>query len=536
MYHVIIADDEEAVRRGLINHFNWSQYNMNVVADFPDGEKAWRYIETHPVDLVVTDVRMPNLDGISLACRVRESFPNMQVLFISGYDDTEYLRRAFKTEAVDYILKSIDLDEFAQTIAHVYRRMERETQRRHAMEAMEDKLNESIPLLQQRGLMLLISNDFKYGDIARERLRFLNIPLFDDVRYCLLIVQVRNLWQRFAGVGERQRQLFSLRFINRARAVLALYDSEVLFENRLGEYVSIVNTEREDYEDALLKISQELQHIIEGELDAQCAIGISERFMGLDHVHSAYEGAVNAIVSRFYLNDAKSISVDKYQGQGTTAARERAARVMTDALMSADSAALHSAMADVYADMDALPTPEERNNFLLFLLFLPAETLSKAPREAQGAYADQLKLLEQFLSCADMEARKLFLLGQYGDVQQLLNRRSEDQSNFIVERTRRIIEERYMEQISISSLADQVFLTPTYLCVLFKQATGQTLNEYITQVRIRHAKALLSDSHIRLYDVCTQVGYLSPSYFSRIFKRYTHMTPSEYRDSHMSRT
>lgn len=535
MYRAIIVDDEAAVRQGLKNHFNWGQYGLQVAADFSDGEKAWEYLQSHPVDLVITDVRMPNMDGIALARHIREAFPRTQIIFISGYDDTEYLRKAFKMDVVDYILKSIDLDEFAQAIAHVTGRMEKEAQRQRRLSDLEEKLNESIPLLQQRGLMLLVSTDYEYAEISRERLRFLNIPLYDDVQYCVVVLQIRNLWRTFTGMNERQRQLFSLEMINRGQEVLREYDSSVMFENRLGEYVIFLKAETEEYENALLSVSQALNRIVEEEFQMECSIGISERFCGLAQAHSAYESAVNAIVSRYYLNETHSISVDKFRGVNLRAAWERAEKGISGALCSGEMDQVNTALEGVFETLKAMGSLQEQQNLLINLLLLPAKAMANVPPEEMGLYADQRKLMERFLCCRDIREQKLFISGAYEDAIAMANRRSESQPNYIVEKTCQIIEQSYMEQISIASLAEKVFLTPTYLCVLFKQATGQTLNEYITQVRMQHARTLLADSHIRLYDVCYQVGYLSPSYFSKIFKKYTHMTPSEYRDAHINR-
>ena len=531
MYNVIIADDEEVVRNGLKKHFHWYQYDMEVIADFPDGEKAWQYILHHPVDLVVTDVRMPNLDGISLARQIHDRFPSIQIIFISGYDDTDYLRKAFKTEAVDYILKSIDLDEFAQTIDHVRQRMERETHRQRALEELGSKLEQSIPLLQQKWLMQLVSSEVEPGSIVQERLQFLNIPLYEDIHYCVLVVQVQELWRRFMRMSERQRQLFSLRFVNRARVVLNRFGSDIVFENRLGEYVVILNTEQNDYEDTLLKVSQELQQIVEGDLEAKCSIGIGERFIGFSRIHAGYTSAVNAITGHYYVGENQAISVDKFGGQSANYVRERAEKTISNVLISRNPAGVGDALATVFADMDAMETLQEQQNFMIFLLFLPLRVLSDLPVQQMGPYSDQFKLVERFLCCADTRERRLFLRQQYEAVMSLVDNHSDSQSNHIVEKTRSIIESNYMNQISIATLAEQVFVTPTYLCMLFKQATGQTINEYITQIRIRRAKQLLADSRIKLYDVCCQVGYLSPSYFSSIFKKYTHMTPREYREA-----
>lgn len=533
MYRAIIVDDEEAVRLGLRNHFDWAEHGLTVAADFSDGLKAWRYLQEAPVDLVVTDVRMPNMDGISLAKRINESFPRTRVVFISGYDDTESLRKAFKTDAVDYILKSIDLNEFAQTISHVVERLAAETRRQREMEDMEQKLQESIPLLRQRALMLLVSSEYKYAEISRERLKFLRISLEDEAHYCLLVLQIRNLWRTFTPMTERNRQLFSLNLISRAQTVLQAHQSEVVFENHLGEYVIFVNADGEEYENGLLGISEALRRIVEEEMGLECLLGISERFSGMGNAHPAYESAVNAISSRARLT--LSISMDKFSAVSARAAHEKAEQAVSEALLSGDMAQVNAAMEGVFEGMNTLPTKAEQQNFLIFLLLLPARVMASVPAAELGIYADQKKLLERFLFCADIREMKLFLLKAYEDAAQAVKNRSEEQPNAIIDRARQLIESTYMEQISIASLAEKVFLTPTYLCVLFKQFTGQTINEYITQVRMQHAKTLLADPGIKLYDVCYQVGYLSPSYFSKVFKKFACVTPSEYRDAHVNR-
>ena len=110
MYKAIIADDEETVRRGLVTHFNWGKHGVEVAGVFDDGVPALDFVRRNEVDIIVTDVRMSHMDGITLAKNVLESYPGVKIIFISGYADVGYLRDALKMEAVDYILKSIDID------------------------------------------------------------------------------------------------------------------------------------------------------------------------------------------------------------------------------------------------------------------------------------------------------------------------------------------------------------------------------------------------------------------------------------------
>ena len=538
MYRAIIADDEITVRRGLQAHFDWASFGISVIADFSDGQKAWHFVQDNPVDLIVTDVRMPNMDGIALAKAVREQFPRVKIIFISGYEDTEYLRNALKVDAVDYILKSIDLDELAETISRVTKQMDFERSQENTIAVLEQKLIESIPLLQQRSLMLLVREGIRPGGntIAEmeARLSYLELPLDNQTSYCILVLQLKDMWRMFAKIHERDRLMFTLDYQSTCEKILELYGSHVCFENRLGEYVMFVDTRSEEYEELLLNISQKLRAALMEHCGMDCRIGISDRFCGLDHARAAFEGAVNAIHKRYYLDESHAISVDKFEESVTMrSAQENAQRTIGDALMSGDSTKVHATVEKAYEELDSMTLETEQRNFLIFLLMLPVQVLANARSGEKGSYDNHAKLLERFLCCGDIREQKLFVLNMFDEVTQLTNARSETHSHHIIERVRDIIQGKYMEQLSITSLAEEVYLTPTYLCVVFKQETGQTVNEYLTQIRMQQAKQFLSDPHIKLYDVCYKVGYLSPSYFSKLFKKVTMMTPSEFRDAYL---
>ena len=159
MYNAIIIDDEETVRSGLREHFDWHLHGVHVVEEFPDCAKAYDYVRENPVDLVVTDVITPYMDGITLAKKLREEFPAIQIVFISGHADVEFLREALKTDAFDYILKSVDLNELSATISRVVKLLDWRNAETQRVTTMEDQLQLLMPLNRERVLQTLLTDD-----------------------------------------------------------------------------------------------------------------------------------------------------------------------------------------------------------------------------------------------------------------------------------------------------------------------------------------------------------------------------------------
>ena len=187
MYKTIIVDDEESVRVGLRDHFDWEFHGVTVVDIFPDCAKAYEYVRGNPVDLVITDVITPHMDGITFAKHLQEEFPAIKIVFISGHADVDFLRGAMKSDAFDYILKSVDLDELSTTITRVVKLLDRRNQEKKRVMDMENQLQQMMPLYRERTLKSLLEGDFDVSLASS-----LGLKLDTSAKYTCMVIRITN--------------------------------------------------------------------------------------------------------------------------------------------------------------------------------------------------------------------------------------------------------------------------------------------------------------------------------------------------------
>lgn len=523
MYKTIIVDDEESVRVGLRDHFDWEFHGVTVVDIFPDCAKAYEYVRSNPVDLVITDVITPHMDGITFAKHLQEEFPAIKIVFISGHADVDFLRGAMKSDAFDYILKSVDLDELSTTITRVVKLLDRRKQEKKRVMDMENQLQQMMPLYRERTLKSLLEGDFDVSLASS-----LGLKLDTSAKYTCMVIRITNKWNVCKNQSTTERLSLSMRIEELCEEVIADRPESVSFKSRVSEYIIALKCQSSDYELDVLEISSALRDRLLDAFGLEISIGISEPTM-LSDFQDAYNEACEAIELHYYLAEDSTVAVKKYtELQTMKEAREYVEKQLPNAILSGQQGQVDGVLNQTFANVRGMDD-DERDNFMLFLLMLPSRSLPNLKAYPSSPYHNQRQLVEHWLGCPSHVEQELFISQVMAETTQLLSQNSESGASTIIRQIKSIVDERYMEQISVASIANEVHLTPTYLCVLFKQATGKTINEYLTAERIRHAKRLLSDPSVRLYDVCYKVGYLSPSYFSKLFKKLTGMPPGEYR-------
>lgn len=525
MYKAYIADDEIYTRKGLQKHFDWKKYGIELVGEASNGVQAYEELETSPVDILITDVKMPQMDGIELASRIRERYPQTKIIFISGHDDLEYLKSSLKLGAIDYILKSIDLEELARTIERVTGIIESENKMEALRHDLEKQVRQSMPLLRERFLTRLVKDAIPPN--ADQQMEFLGLPLRQNGTFCLVIASVQNYFDVYRDKGEYDRQLFSFAVLNIFQEIVDHHFTGCAFETRTGEFTAILMIEKDaEFETGLLEIASEIQEALERHLSVQIRFGISEIVSGLDALKDCYADTLKSIERKNYLGQNKTVVLASFHD-------ERKDEVvfwkdqLCDKILKGDTNEVLQLLRNYFASCERQEDVlQSRLFFLLQYLYMEFPEYQKY---LPAGFSSLRAVCERFFCCRDIKEMKEMTEESYAAFCQISQKRQENPLDSVIQRIQDCIRERYAENLSVSEIAESVYLTPTYICLLFKQETGITINDYLTATRIKKAKEFLRDPEKKLYDICYLVGYNSPSYFSKLFKRMTGSTPSEYR-------
>lgn len=497
MYKLAIIDDEYSTRKGLRDIVDWASLGIEIIGEAEDGREGISLIERTTPDIIICDVRMPRLDGIALVSQIRPAFPDLQVIFLSGHSEKAYLRSAIRFGAVDYLDKPVSRDELLAVI---------ETAKKRRGEA---KTAHHPERFHQYGIDLLL------GHQAGRTLPA-GFPVALEMPYitlqCTFAIETSTdsdiqlfIQQHLTAYEAAFRQTFG------ERCMLYPFGSQLVAHANLPSPLT----------DAL---PQALSAALGAQL-ASMAIGISTVHRDPESFQLAFRQATGANrcfyhgFGRCYLHsetdtcpayESHAQTIDKITQAASTHEFSQAAATL--------SGFLEYLRRYGNEDIPAIRKELTRLAVLLAGQYRPDD---------QGYQFSTLERLQR--SCPTLDAIADFLQDLLGNIISSLDNLSA--RGRVIYDVERYIQRHYQEELSIPAIAQTVYLTPTYLCYLFKKSTGKTLNSYITEVKMEKAKELLKNPSLKLSDIATMLGYGSQNYFTRIFTKVYGVNPTKYRNS-----
>ncbi|WP_239618642.1 response regulator transcription factor [Cohnella mopanensis] len=516
---VLLVDDEPLTTESLERYIDWQQLGIFEVKTASNGLEALELLPQFNPDIIVSDVRMPRMNGIEFATAARERYPTVKLIFLSGYSDKEYLKSAIHLKALSYVEKPVKLEELTSAIRESVYQCQAETANR--------TLTRSV--IRHRILAKLLKEPLSYEELREEFGD--HVPSFfnKSARAMAILMSVnheadpklKQSWH--TEIADRLADLVGE--TNVANCFCGYAGNDTLFVLMDADEISASS-----FKDSARKLLYSLNALYGDKI--AFSIGIGKPSAAQDTLTVCCLSSIEAVRSQFYFGTGLVFSEPPAEVRCDPSAI--AAKLYPDfrhALRSDSALEAGSLVEQLTQDMRRERDPEigrVKNAFFKLLMILHEFAVEK------GLTGTDPQQEEKFIWQEVGELSTLDSLSDYvtANVQAVFSQFKEHTAvNARVGSVMQYIKEHYSDKdLTTRSIADNTYLSQNYMCALFKKETGKTINEYITEVRLEKAKELLKDRHVKLYEIALSIGITDPNYFSSMFKKSTGLTPSQYRE------
>ncbi|MCS7460049.1 response regulator [Paenibacillus doosanensis] len=532
--NVMLVDDKESVVLGIRKHVPWGELGVDRVEIALDGVEALDKYASFPADLVITDIKMPNMNGIELMSRLQTEQRQIRFIVLSGYDEFDYAKQAISLGASEYVLKPVDIKELTTIIekelSAIRKQLEMEEQRKQ----FQRKVQVSLPAMRQQYLTEMVLFRDHQPLRLQDKWNFAEIPV-KPAHFGLLVFSI----DRFAEISQQPVQEVELtRFIveNIIRDCLVSWGNGVAFYSEWGRHTLLVNYDpgksEKEVKLQLLQFAEYCRTSIEQNSKITVTVGQSSLCPELKDLPDAYRQACEAIehMSFFDMNQVIHYEdLSRYRLRGREYPMHAENELMS-VVRRGQTELIPQAVDVFFTSLHSSEcTPQEtRLSCIQLAAVLYRQMLEM---DIEGGLSDDFSRTWpgtfEDTSLADLRSRVFELC--MASAQQVKLWIQNGTKN-ITEQVKQYVEEHLLQTITLPAVADHVGVSPNYLSSLFKKETGITFVEFITDRKLAQAKQWLADPHIPIYEVAERLRYHDRRYFREIFKKKTGMTPSGYRD------
>lgn len=518
---LFIVDDEKKTRENLCKLIQWKENGITLLGSAQNGKEALNFLLNQPADLVITDIRMPLIDGLTLISALRKSGQKSKFIVLSGYDNFEYAKQAIQFGVSEYILKPCSRKEILSTVLKMKKEFEAEESLNYQREQVLIQMESERPFLIGKYLYKLLQGMESYTDL-KEKLEFLNVSLDYPQFTVLLAVSPSSVFVQ----GQKSQ----------------------IITPGLMEYISAIQFEKIDYELItveetfifLLKHREKLDpqtlhekffcifQKLENQFHVKLVVGIGNSYSNINSIKQSYQEAMTTVDQIIFSPSSTCLFFSEAPPVFPSASYP------------------FSCEREILTSIKQGNCAQTENAFQSFIISFSNKQISgsQALRQLSILKSALLRLMiELNLTVTEPNAENLnnqesslmsLLYKSQIEVRQLISEllrkiQSRKSKNPVISFVLEHIEQNYYQELSREKLAEKAFVSPSYLSTLFHQEMGMNFSDYLNRVRIRNACKKLADSSCKIYEIALNVGFHDEKYFSQVFKKIEGLSPVEYR-------
>lgn len=533
---VFLVEDEMVIRRGIKNSIDWEKEGYIFCGEASDGELAYPMIIKEKPDILITDIRMPFMDGLELCKLVKKELPNIKILILSGYDEFDYAKEAIRLGVTEYLLKPISSGKLLEALNGVSESIRREKEDKDLVRKYMEEMRENTEHEKQKFFEQMIAGNLSMADALETGKKYemnLSAGMYNLLLFRFTLGKENRKSGELLGEAEYAIEKLTERL-------------EYVFEFQRGvegwAFLLMADNE-EQMSERVKELSKDLEEIMKNYSTIAYFGGIGQPVARIRELEESFREAERALAARFTMELNRIISVEDIRMaqnvdtlddiEITSFGEIEKTRTMLEKFLNNGAEDEIDEFVDVY--INELPEENLKSVLMRQYIIMDAyivmmsfcEKIEGIEGEMQ-AQSEELKnsmktiqTLEEIKNYIRMLLKKII-----GVRDTISGRRYSD----IIEIAKDQIRKTYMsDEISLNTIAAEVGMSPSYFSSIFSKEMGKTFVEYLTEIRMDRAKELLMCSSMKTSEIGYEVGYKDPHYFSYIFKKTQNCTPKEFR-------
>jgi two-component system, response regulator YesN len=519
-FKVIFVEDEIVTREGIRDNVDWKGNGFELCGEAADGEMALQLLHATKPDVLITDIKMPFMDGLQLSKIVRETMPWIEIVILSGHDEFEYAREALKLGVREYLLKPVTIQDMHRALQKIAQQLEKERLNQENLRRLQAQVEENQATLRERFLLKLVVGAVSSTE-AIEKSQLLGLDL---IARCYLVVIIK------AELADRSEQFDYEEYQQMQKMISDVVGNNpdvFLLKKDWEEFVLLMKGNTADYleEERDLLLERINREVVKTRYKITIGAGAPQNRIAL-----IYQSFIDALVKiQNAVNQAKSgtnamvektelLKVDKYAVENylRCGVKEGFDEFFDAFIRPLGPAALKTYLIKNYIFVDVVLATVKFIDELggnidqVVSEFTSIENILMNIKTIEQLREQVFKIMSSALEFRDGMANKQYL--------------------GIIQQAKQYIDRHFTNpNLMLDEVAAQVNLSPSHFSVIFSQETCQTFKEYLTEIRIRKAKELLRTTSQGATEISYQIGYNDPHYFSYVFKKNTGLSPTEFR-------
>ena len=527
MYKLLVVDDEPRQVRALANIFRQLRPEYEIFTA-GDGREALEFILGNQVDILFTDIRMPNMDGLELVEKLKGLGITVKTVILSGYGEFEYAQKAIRYGVKEYVVKPISKADLQDILDKIEKSISEEKDQDTQTEDLKKKLDDSLPVYLERQL-----NKWVYGSTVEKDLEEIK-SIFPGKRCGTVLATAFSGVEEVSG-GPAEEFLQWAKFSMREALYAVGHSISFFLEVEKYRMVTVLAAERPfslQSRDSLRKLEQYIARIKE-EFGLTATIGAGEKAEDIfADIAEVFNQAQEALEHRFFLGPGKVIFYpDIHSCSGVRPFNTNAVEnEISEALRHRDKTLVSKATSKVFGNLQGQfkVRPYQLKEDLLYLLLNQVKSIAGLVEEERyHSLVSEIK--KKTLQCEEYRDLWHFANEILFEMIDISENHAGDKNGVIINKCKKYIQENYMDDISLETAAQKYYFNPSYFSNLFKNNTGFGFSEYLLKIRIQSAKNLLKSSDWSVAEISARVGFRDPTYFNRMFKREVGISPLKYR-------